>query len=113
MGYLNDHRSTVSLVERYIGTEYDKIQEIADNLPALLELLAFFKSHTGVTDERLIFAQSVAGTVWSIQHNMQKHPSVQTVDEDLEEIEGEVTYIDDMFLKIVFNQPVSGFAYLN
>jgi hypothetical protein len=113
MGYLNDHRSTTSLVERYIGTEYDKIQEIADNMPALLELLAFFKTHTGVTDERLTFTQTNASTIWTIQHNMQKYPSIRTVDSNLEEIEGEVTHIDNMLLKIVFNQPVSGFAYLN
>jgi len=113
MGMLNDHRSSTSLVERYIGTEYDKIQELADNMPALLELLAFFKAHTGVTDERLTFTQSTVSTIWVIQHNMNKFPSIRTVDSQQEEIEGEITHIDNMLLKIVFNQPVSGFAYLN
>jgi hypothetical protein len=115
MGRINSNRSTISLLERYLGTPYDNIQELITNLPAMLELLEYFRTHTvvGAIDNRMTFTQVVASTEWVIQHNMGKYPSVETVDGSKEEITGEVIHTDDMNLTIRFNQPVSGFAYIN
>ena len=112
MSHLNDHRSTTSLVERYINTPYDDIKTLLDNLPQLLELLTFFKGYS-VIDARLEIHQAIASDVWTIVHNMHKFPSVETVDESREEIMGEVTHQDDTTLIITFNEPVSGYAYIN
>jgi hypothetical protein len=112
MSHLNDHRSTVSLVERYIGTPYDKINELLDALPQLLELLSFFKSYS-VVDAKLVYDQAQASDTWVIHHNFGKYPSVETVDSDKNEMEGEVVHTDENTLTIYFNKPVSGWAYVN
>ncbi len=39
---VNDQRNTTALVEKYIGTAYDKMAELYDNLPELLELYDYF-----------------------------------------------------------------------
>jgi len=113
MSHLNDHRSTVSLVERYVGTAYDKLMELLKFLPELLELLEYFRNYTGVVDARLTFSQSTPASVWIIPHNLLKFPSIETVDSSLTEMEGEVVHIDNNNLTITFNKPVSGFAYIN
>jgi hypothetical protein len=112
VGHLNDHRSTISLVERYIGTPYDDIKQLLDNLPQLLELLAFFKSYS-IVDAKLEYDQSQASDTWVIHHNFGKYPSVETVDNNKNEMEGEVVHTDNNTLTIYFNEPVSGFAYIN
>ena len=113
MGQINDHLSTVSHIERYIGTPYDKTQALLDNLPQLLELLAYFRNNGTLNDARFHYAQALPSAVWSIYHGLQKFPSVETVDSNLEEMEGEVTHVDADNITITFNQPVSGFAYIN
>lgn len=112
MGNLNDHRSTVSLVERYIGTPYDKINQLLANLPDLLALLEFFKSYS-VIDAKLVYDQAQASDTWVVHHNFGKFPSVETVDSSKNEMEGEVVHTDNNTLTIYFNEPVSGFAYIN
>lgn len=41
---VNDQRNTTALVEKYIGTAYDKMAELYANLPELLELHGYFLS---------------------------------------------------------------------
>ena len=112
MSHLNDHRSTVSLVERYIGTPYDKINKLLENLPDLLALLEFFKGYS-VVDAKLVFDQTSASDTWVVNHNFGKFPSVETVDLNKNEMEGEVVHTDNNTLTIYFNSPVSGHAYIN
>jgi len=112
MSHLNDHRSTTSLVERYIGTPYDRLMQIVDVLPQLLELLEFFKSYS-VVDAKLVYEQALASDTWVVNHNFGKYPSVETVDSVKNEMEGEVVHTDNNTLTIYFNEPVSGWAYVN
>jgi len=113
MGHLNDHRSTTSLVERYIGTPYDRLMVIVDNITSLLKLLEYYENQGSVNDARYTHSQTTASTIWTVTHNLAKFPSIETVDSSLEEIAGEVTHVDNDNLTITFNQPVSGFAYVN
>lgn len=113
MGHLNDHRSTTSLVERYIGTPYDRLMIIVDHLTELLKLLDYYENQGSVNDARYTHTQATVSAVWVVPHNLEKFPSIETVDSSLEEIEGEVTHVDNDNLYITFNQPVSGFAYVN
>jgi len=112
MSHLNDHRSTVSLVERYIGTPYDQIKSLVDNLPQLLALLEIYQN-ASVVDANFTYTQASSTATWVVTHNLNKFPSVETVDSNLEEIEGEVVHISNDQLEIRFNSPVSGFAYVN
>lgn len=57
--------------------------------------------------------QDVSTTVWNVEHNMGKNPSVECIDTAGSEMIGDVRYITINTLTITFSHPVSGKAYLN
>lgn len=59
------------------------------------------------------FTQSTPSTMWVVQHNMGMNPNVTTEDLLGNDIQGIVEYVDTNSLKIYFNQPTSGIAYLS
>ena len=110
----NDHRSNAGLVQRYIGTAYDRLMILVDNMDALLELLEWFRNQQGAVDSRFEFVQATPATVWNVTaHNMNKKPSVSAEDTLGEDIIGEVTYTDLNNLIITFSAPIAGTAQLN
>lgn len=66
-----------------------------------------------VSDKYLQFTQHVAAAEWTIVHNLNKYPSVTVVDSAGTIITGDVTYLSNDSLKINFQAPFSGTAYLN
>jgi len=60
-----------------------------------------------------MFTQSTPATEWIINHSMGKTPSVFTEDTNGNDIVGIIEFIDSNVLKIYFNQPVAGKAYLS
>ena len=77
---------------------------------------------TGLSDEldRLsvlasgyVHEQGVASAVWTVQHNLNKYPSVNVVDSAGNEIISEVTYNDENSVTITMNGASKGRAYLN
>jgi hypothetical protein len=65
------------------------------------------------SDKTFIFTQNTASTVWNIQHNLNKFPSVSVVNINNILMYGEVTYIDTNNLTITFSAGFSGKAYMN
>lgn len=57
--------------------------------------------------------QGVAAVLWTVQHNLDKHPAVTAVDTANTVVVGDVEYIDTNNLQITFNSAFSGYAYLN
>ena len=49
----------------------------------------------------------------SIEHNLDKRPSVTVIDTAGNELLGDVEYVDENNLTISFSSPVRGIAYLN
>ena len=71
-------------------------------------------SAIGVTgDKNFVFNQSVAASTWNIQHNLNKFPSVTSVNINNIEVKGEIEYTDLNNLTITFSAGFSGKAYLN
>lgn len=66
-----------------------------------------------IIDKNYKHTQTSSESTWYINHNLGKNPSVVTVDNYNREILGEVEYIDNNNLKIIFTSLNSGFAYLN
>lgn len=64
-------------------------------------------------DAHYTHTQSAAASVWSITHNMGKHPSVMVVDTGGTTVEGDVVYLNVNQIELRFSVPFSGFAYLN
>ena len=55
--------------------------------------------------------QGTSSAVWTIQHNLDKHPSVTAVDTAGSVVFGSVDYIDNNKVIVTFNAPFSGLAY--
>lgn len=57
--------------------------------------------------------QAVAASVWTINHNLGKYPSITVVDTGGTVVSGVVTYIDNNTIELTFNAAFKGTAYLN
>ena len=60
-----------------------------------------------------IHRQQSAASVWHIEHNLGRFPSVTVVDSGNTQVIGNVSYIDENTLNVSFVAPFSGSAYLN
>lgn len=66
-----------------------------------------------IDDKTYIYTQATATSVWSIQHNLDKFPSITVVDSGGSVVVGETVYIDSNNVKITFSSAFSGKAYCN
>lgn len=57
--------------------------------------------------------QSVAGTTWTVTHNLGRRPSVTVVDSAGTRVNGTVSYLSDNQLTITFANGFAGSCYLN
>lgn len=64
-------------------------------------------------DKTFIFTQGVPATVWNIQHNLNKFPSVSVVDTSNTNVFSQVDYVDSNNLTITNTAQFAGKAYLN
>lgn len=64
-------------------------------------------------DKHFTFVQSTPAQVWTITHNLGKNPSVSVADTAGSWVVGQVDYINNNELRITFNAPFPGEAYLN
>ena len=64
-------------------------------------------------DKNFVFTQAVASNTWVIQHNLNKFPSVTSVNVNNIEMFGEVVFTDVNNLTINFTSASSGKAYIN
>ena len=66
-----------------------------------------------VSDKHHVHDQGVPSISWTINHNLNKFPSVSAVDTASNVVVGQVEYIDKNNLIVTFNASFSGEAYLN
>ncbi len=79
----------------------------------LLDRLAVIEATEDEKDLHLVYIQSSAATVWTIQHNLGKNPSVRIEDATGADIVGLIDYVDNNNLVITFEIAIEGTAYLN
>jgi hypothetical protein len=60
-----------------------------------------------------VFTQSTPATVWTINHDLNKYPSVSIVDSANDEVIGEVKYNSTSQIVLTFSAAFSGKAFLN
>lgn len=60
-----------------------------------------------------VHTQTVASSVWTVSHNLNKFPSVTIVDSANDEVFGEVKHVDENNVIITFSAGFSGKAYFN
>lgn len=67
----------------------------------------------GVLARGYVHEQGVASDVWTIEHNLNKHPSVTIVDSAENEVVGEIEYISKDVVEVRLKGASKGKAYLN
>tara|TARA_B110000908_G_C9872286_1_gene278876 strand:+ start:279 stop:533 length:255 start_codon:yes stop_codon:yes gene_type:complete len=67
----------------------------------------------GDEDKYYVHDQGVSSATWNVTHNLGKKPAVSVVDSANTVVVGEVTYVNDNSLTIVFQAAFAGKAYLN
>lgn len=76
---------------------------------AIEELLA----EAGGGDAHYVHTQNVPATVWTVTHNLGKHPSVTVLDSASTLVEGSVVHVSANSLTVTFGASFSGTAYCN
>lgn len=75
--------------------------------------ITFANTGNTTADRFFTFTQASASASWTIQHNLEKFPSVTVIDSANDIVYGNTTYTDENNLTITFSAPFSGKAYLN
>jgi hypothetical protein len=68
---------------------------------------------TGTGDKYYRHVQGSASSVWNVVHSLGKRASVTVVDSGGTKVEGDVLYVNDNQVQILFNAPFSGEAFCN
>jgi len=66
-----------------------------------------------VQNQNYVFNQMVSSDLWTITHNLGRHPAVTVVDSAGGFVVGDITYTDTNTLQISFSAEFSGKVYLN
>lgn len=83
---------------------------------AVLQMVPFFKGEPGepgAAAGTYPHTQSIAAAVWTVPHNLNRHPSVTTTDNLGNVIHGDVLYVDTNIVRITHGTALTGFAYCN
>lgn len=93
-----------------IGNDFNITEEgvIYINIESLTEKMAF-----EIKDKYYEYHQNIPSSIWKINHNLNKKPSVTVVDSAGTKVIGEVNYTSDNTLELYFSAQFSGIAYLN
>lgn len=94
----------------YVGTVngVDQFKTRNFSMSTLRDRLGDKTYSTGST-----FHATPAKSVWNINHNMDKRPSVTVIDTAGSVVQGEITYVDSNNLTLTFSAAFKGTAYLN
>ena len=64
-------------------------------------------------DKNFVFTQGSAASTWTINHNLEKFPSVTVVDSANNVVVGDIAYTNTNSLTVSFSSTFSGKAYIN
>lgn len=64
-------------------------------------------------DKNFVFTQGSAASTWTVNHNLEKFPSVMVVDSGNNVVIGDITYTNTNSLTVSFSSAFSGKAYIN
>jgi len=67
----------------------------------------------GVSGQPYEFVQSVAASLWIVNHNLGKYPGVTVIDSSGRKVRGSVNYPTSNQILLTFSAPFAGKAYLN
>lgn len=97
----------------YMGTQQSGQNIIEINSGGCITRINLNPAITINQNSSFVFTQQTPSTMWDVVHGMNLSPNLRTEDLTGADIVGVVDYIDNNRLKIYFNQPVAGRAYLS
>ena len=68
---------------------------------------------SAVSDKHYTHNQLASSTVWNVNHQLNKFPSVTVVDSAGTKVVGEIDFVDSMNCTLTFSAPFSGRAFFN
>ena len=89
--------------------EVEKI--LPENIRAGVTILGTTGQHIG--DLNYVHEQAIADKTWLVKHNLDKYPAVTVIDSANTVIIGDIKYIDENTLQIMFSSAFTGRAYCN
>ena len=92
-------------------SHYGGYGSLEDEEDYLISLLTY--DIDSVSDKHFVFTQATPSTSWSVNHGLDKFPSVTVVDSAGTQVQGQVDYTDTNNLTISFENQFSGKAYIN
>lgn len=112
------HTVTVKNTTTYNGTQYIRgiyicVDKNNLNQESSWELVGNTTGNTNVNDKNFIYNQNMPNSQWTINHNLNKYPSVTVIDSSGNKVIGDVEYIGTNNLIITFSSPFGGTAVLN
>ena len=95
-----------------VGIAQSELEKLVpENIRMGVELLGVTGQHIG--DLNYVHEQTVAASVWTVVHNLDKYPAVTVVDSANTVILGDIKYLDLNSLQIMFTSEFTGRAYCN
>lgn len=104
------HKQKLNTYSPYL---YNKSKMVIDAINENRQAITALESNPNIQDKYYKHDQGIASTIWNIQHNLNKIPSVTVVDSVNNVVEGQIEYIDTNTLKITFAYAFSGYATCN
>lgn len=105
--------TTANIVDVAINLANGKLIADARNYQQILTNVNIMTNSSLTPDKAYIHTQEEPSDVWTINHNMKKHPSVSVVDDQGMLVMCDIQYIDIDNVIITFAMPFSGNAYFN
>lgn len=109
---IND--SDVTLLDDYSGLDITTSIETQQDLnQAMSSILQSILNNQTVGDKHYTHEQVISSSLWVINHNLNKYPSVTVVDSGKTVLLTPFQFINNDTIHIEFSGPTSGQAYLN
>lgn len=94
--------------DKIIGTDANGNTTKNFTLSAIAEFI-----RTSLGGLTYTFSQIIPSSTWTIEHNLERHPSVTVVDSSGNMVMGEIFYDNNNNITLTFAAPFAGKAYLN
>jgi len=110
---ISDSGNAPSLGMNYTGTQQSGPNIIEINSGGCITRINLNPSITINQNSSFVFTQQTPSTTWDIIHSMNMVPNVTSEDTQGNDIVGILDVIDNNRIKLYFNSPVAGKAYLS
>lgn len=91
----------------------DSLKEDTDDIPQEIVDYIDTKILEIINNNHFSFRQQTPSDTWEVSHEIGKKGSVMITNDNLETMVGLIKYIDDDNIQVLFNQPVTGWVFVN